>query len=149
MVATIRLAQSKDKDDIVQLLQQAQMNTTGVDKPAAQFLLAEKENDSTKQRQIVGTVGVEFYGQRALLRSFVLTDGVNQARLGLEIIRIVLAYVEQKHVSELYMVTLAPSSFFTELGFCEVAWEALPDDIRASDHIRRVDQTATPMVYRY
>lgn len=149
MVATIRLAQKKDKDVIVQLLRKARMNAVGVDKPATQFLLAEKASEEPEKRQLIGTVGVEFFGPCALLRSFVLTNGVDHARLGLEMIRIVLAYVEQQNVGELYMVTPTPSAFFTQLGFSEIGWEALPRDIRQCEHLQRTDRIATPMVYRY
>lgn len=143
----IRLAQEEDHDTIVKLLKRAQLDEEGVDKPTTRFFLAEKRSDSGELGEIVGTVGIELIGERALLRSLVLNGGTENARIGLEMIRVMLAFVQQHHIKEIYLTTAVPSAFFNRLGFTEISWEALPPEIRASEHIQKTNQKGIHMVH--
>lgn len=146
MATVIRLAKEEDHTEIVRLLQEAKVNAAGVDKHSTRFLVVEKQEG--EQVQIVGTAGVELYGKRALLRSLVLQSGAGNARAGVEVVRVLLAFVQEQQVSELYLSTRAPSLFFEQLGFSEIGRDALPDDIRDSEHLQGIDREAVMMVHR-
>lgn len=144
MARVVRLAQETDFADIVRLLQKANVNADGVDKPTSRFLVV--ENQGTESANIIGTAGVEFYGEKALLRSLVLESAGN-ARIGVEMIRLLLAFVQEQAMKELYLLTRASTSFFEQLGFSEIAWDQLPHDIRMSAHVQETGSEAVPMVY--
>lgn len=144
MATVVRLAQDSDFADIVHLLQKANINTDGVDKPTSRFLVV--ENQGTESTNIIGTAGVEFYGEKALLRSLVLESAGN-ARIGVEMIRVLLAFVQEQDMKELYLLTRASTPFFEQLGFSEIGWEQLPHDILMSDHVQGIDRDAVPMVH--
>ncbi|AQS57202.1 MAG: hypothetical protein LOD88_02510 [Novibacillus thermophilus] len=145
MATIVRLATEKDVPRIERLLKKANVHASGVDKPGTTFLVVESQKRDTSQ--LIGTAGVELYGKKALLRSLVVDSGAGNARIGVEVMRVLLAFVQEQGVQELYLLTRMPSLFFEPLGFSKIDRDALPDDIKMSTHVQDSGSEAVTMVH--
>jgi amino-acid N-acetyltransferase len=143
-VFTVRHANQGDREAILQLLQQAGVSKKGVDRHLENFLLVEEPPKGRK----VGTVGLEIYGDRGLLRSFVMERSSWNAKTGLELITVVLSFVQRLELKEIYLLTGISPNLFEYFGFQPVKWEELPGEIRHSADVRVDETRAVPMVYR-
>ncbi|MDR6225497.1 GNAT family N-acetyltransferase [Desmospora profundinema] len=130
----VRKATVKDADWITSLLRNAQINDQGVDEHLEQFLVVE---DSREPGTRIGTVGLEIYRNKGLLRSFVMESGSWNATTGLELIGVVLAHARRLELDEVYLMTSIAQPIFEHFGFVLVDWETIPVEIRQSDHARR------------
>jgi amino-acid N-acetyltransferase len=127
----VRKATQRDAVWIREVLRKAQMNNEGVDEHLEQFLVIE---DSRQPGNRVGTVGLEIYGKRGLLRSFVLDQVSWNAATGLKLIGVVLTHASRLGLEEVYLMTGNAQPIFEYFGFVPVKWEDMPNDIRQSDH---------------
>ncbi|MFC4077335.1 GNAT family N-acetyltransferase [Salinithrix halophila] len=144
---TVRRAVSEDVERITGILRNAGVNEKGVDKHVERFLVV--EDPSVTPKRMVGTVGLEVYGDRGLLRSFVMDNQSWNARTGMELIELVLQFARKSGLSEIYLLAGISSNIFEYFGFRPLAWEDLPLDVRQSEHVHQSKtEGGQPMVYR-
>ncbi|QKI83526.1 GNAT family N-acetyltransferase [Kroppenstedtia eburnea] len=141
---TVRRAIPEDREAILQLLQQAGVSEKGVDRHLGNFLLVEEPLEGRK----VGTAGLEIHGDRGLLRSFIMERNAWNAKTGMELIAVVLSFVQRLELKEIYLLTGVSPKIFECFGFQPVKWEELPGEIRDSVDDRVKESAAVPMVYR-
>ncbi|PTX62500.1 amino-acid N-acetyltransferase [Melghirimyces profundicolus] len=142
---TVRRANHSDRETIVRLLRQAGLSADGTDAHLENFLIVE---DPVSRREL-GTVGLEIYGDRGLLRSFVMESDAWNAKTGMELIAVVLTYARKTGLKEVYLMAGITASIFEHFGFEPVDWEELPEEIRHSAHKREVEPgEGVPMVCR-
>jgi amino-acid N-acetyltransferase len=122
---TIRSAQPGDLGSIVGLLEDLRLPSEGVRDHLKEFLVFDEDG------AVVGTVGLEVYGDRALLRSL----GVARARQGLgrghALCDAILARARALGMVEIVLLTETASGFFARRGF-----ESIPRD-RVDEAVRR------------
>ena len=84
MTTTIRVAAPGDFAGVVRLLKAADLPTAGLDRSLPDFLVAEESG------RVVGAVGLEVYGDCALLRSAVVDAGRRGSGLGIDLVESLL-----------------------------------------------------------
>jgi N-acetylglutamate synthase-like GNAT family acetyltransferase len=79
---------------------------------------------------LVGSGGLEFYNNLALLRSLAVSPELRGQQVGKEIVSQLLEAAKQRGISEVYLLTQTASFFFQKMGFKPVARENVPDAIQ-------------------
>ncbi|RAL23328.1 GNAT family N-acetyltransferase [Thermoflavimicrobium daqui] len=145
----IRRAQISDLYSVKRLLQQAKLNDQGIDQHLEHFFIVEQTDEEEETGLVVGAIGMEVYNPYGLLRSFVLARASWNGKVGIHLIKILLAYAEALKLFEVYLVAGDSISLFQLMGFEVIDYENLPDEISDSNHVKRCkEQKGTPMVYK-
>jgi amino-acid N-acetyltransferase len=79
-----------------------------------------------------GLVGLEIYGDVALLRSLVVTPRLRGAGEGTALLRHAEDQARARGVRELYLLTTTAESFFARQGYARAARDTAPAAIRAT-----------------
>jgi len=88
--------------------------------------------------ELVGSGGLELYGDKALLRSLAVSQTIRSQSLGRQIMEDLLQQVRSKDIKEIYLLTQTALYFFLKLGFKEVNRGEVPDEIRNSTEFSQV-----------
>ena len=81
---------------------------------------------------LVGSGGLEFYGDKALLRSLAVSQTVRSQRLGQQIVEDLIQQVMALGKKEVYLLTTTAFYFFLKFGFTEIKREEVPDEVKSS-----------------
>ena len=130
MSATVRVASARDYGPVVGLLQAADLPTAGLSPALPDFLVAEDGG------RVVGAVGLEVYGEAALLRSAVVDASHRGSGLGRELVTRLLRRAGTRGVREVYLLTTTAERYFPRFGFAVVAREAVAPVVRASEEFK-------------
>jgi amino-acid N-acetyltransferase len=130
MTASIRLATPGDYSGVVGLLQGADLPTAGLEPALPDFLVAEDHG------RIVGAIGLEVYGDRALLRSAVVDAGRRNTGLGSDLVECLLERARTRGVREIYLLTTTAERYFPRFGFRPIARSEVAAAVRASEEFR-------------
>ncbi|MCW5911300.1 MAG: GNAT family N-acetyltransferase [Cyclobacteriaceae bacterium] len=95
---------------------------------------------------LVGSGGLEFYNDLALLRSLAVSQELRGQQLGKEIVNQLLQEAAQRGIREVYLLTQTASYFFRKLGFEIVAREHVPESIRKSSEFAQVCPAAAEVL---
>jgi len=79
-----------------------------------------------------GVVGVELYGDVALLRSLAVAPNVRGQGCGKRLVQEAEQYASRNSVKRLYLLTTTAEAFFRSLGYAAVERDAAPSAIRAT-----------------
>lgn len=79
-----------------------------------------------------GLVGLEIFGDVALLRSLVVSDSQRGAGAGSKLLAHAEQHARSRGVRHLYLLTTTAEAFFVKRGFTRAAREAAPPAIRAT-----------------
>ena len=96
-----------------------------VDLDESKVLFACLNND-----EVIGTGGLEFFKDCALLRSVSVKKDVQKTGLGKFIVDELEKIAKGKGVNRLYLLTTTAEDFFTKLGYKTVDREELPIEIK-------------------
>jgi amino-acid N-acetyltransferase len=140
MAIKIRRGTIEDVEQVEELLMAAGVGNASVQEWIEHFLIA--LNNETGD--MVGTVGVERYGNSCLLRSLVLTKEIATEPEGMKLIQLFLSYAETEGVEELYLFTAVPH-IFIHMGFEEVEFDEIPLSIQDSPHAIQQIGRGVPM----
>jgi amino-acid N-acetyltransferase len=130
VTTAIRVAAPGDFAGVVRLLEAAELPTAGLPPSLPDFLVAEESG------HIVGAVGLEIYGDCALLRSAVVAAGRRGAGLGMDLIESLLGRAETRGVREIYLLTTTAEHFFPRFGFVRIARSDVAPAVRESEEFR-------------
>ena len=93
-----------------------------------------------------GVVGVELYGDVALLRSLAVEKSVRGKGCGKRLVREVEDHAARSGVKHLYLLTTTAEKFFQSLGYASVDRERVPAPIRSTTEFSSLcSTTATVM----
>ncbi len=137
----IRTATKQDIEKVRAFLGQAEVSAEGIESIIDHFILLEDA-----EQQILATLGIERIEKDGLLRSLVISPGVDQTNL-LTLFKSAISLAKYKEISRLYLATNKQASiqFFTMLGFGQVETNELPAHIIGSNHISQLLEKADPM----
>ncbi len=130
MTAAIRMATPGDFAGVVRLLQSSDLPTAGLQPSLPDFLVADEAG------RVVGAIGLEVYGDSALLRSAVVDSPRRGSGLGQELVQTLLNRADTRGVRDIYLLTTTADRFFPRFGFAPIAREAVADAVRASEEFR-------------
>ena len=98
------------------------------------------------QEVLVGSGGLEFYNNLALLRSLAVSPELRGQQVGKEIVSQLLEAAKQRGISEVYLLTQTASFFFQKMGFKPVARENVPDAIQKSSEFITVSPASADVL---
>lgn len=81
---------------------------------------------------MLGCVGVEVYGDVALLRSLAVSANERDQGLGNQLVQQIETYAKEQGISSIYLLTTTAEDFFHVHGYIKIKREAVPDPIRES-----------------
>ncbi|MEH7383883.1 hypothetical protein V7147_00520 [Bacillus sp. JJ1521] len=137
----IRTANEQDIEKVTAFLGQAEVSTDGIDSIIDHFILLEDA-----EQKILATLGIERIEQDGLLRSLVISPGVDQTNL-LTLFKSAISLAKHKELHHLFLATNKQASiqFFEMLGFKQADMTELPDYIKESNHISQLLEKTDPM----
>jgi len=125
-LVTVRQATQSDLTAIKQLLESASLPTLGVAEHVQHFLVAEKEGT------IVGTIGLEVYGETALLRSAAIVSNLQRTGIGSLLYARNRDQAERLGVKRLILLTNTAEAYFERKGFSKIDQKSVAGPITAS-----------------
>jgi amino-acid N-acetyltransferase len=87
---------------------------------------------------LVGSGGLEIYGNKALLRSLAVSPEIRGQQLGKQIVSDLLTKAKGITMSEVYLLTETAFYFFHKLGFEELKRDEVPEQIRSTTEFSQV-----------
>jgi amino-acid N-acetyltransferase len=130
MSAVVRAASAADYDQVVRLLLAADLPTAGLQRSLTDFLVAEEDG------RIIGAVGLEIYGDVALLRSAVVDSTRRGSGVGNGLVSRLLGHAGRRGVREVYLLTTTAEGYFPRFGFTPVARDAVAPALHVSEEFR-------------
>jgi amino-acid N-acetyltransferase len=130
VTTAIRVAAPGDYAGVVRLLEAADLPTAGLKWSLPDFLVAEERG------RVVGAVGLEIYGDCALLRSAVVDAGRRGSGLGRDLVESLLERAGTRGVREIYLLTTTAENFFPRFGFARISRDVVAAPVRASEEFR-------------
>ena len=123
----------KELDSLKEFLHSNNLPTEDISINSGLFLAYYNTHDV-----LVGSGGLEFYSNLALLRSLAVSPELRGQQVGKEIVSQLLEAAKQRGISEVYLLTQTASFFFQKMGFKPVTRENLPDAIQKSSEFAAV-----------
>jgi amino-acid N-acetyltransferase len=130
VTARIRPATPEDFSGVVRLLQASDLPTAGLDPSLSDFLVAEDRG------RMVGAVGLEVYGEYALLRSAVVDSENRGIGVGQDLIERLLLRAGSRGVREVYLLTTTAERYFPRFGFVSIPRALVATAVHASEEFR-------------
>ncbi len=121
--AVLRPATASDRRMVTALLDGCGLPTADI---AAGLAVAVRGED------LDGVVGVESYGECALLRSLAVAPGCRSRGLGERLVDLAVAMARRGGARELYLLTTTAADYFARLGFERIDRAAAPAAILAT-----------------
>ncbi len=95
---------------------------------------------------LVGSGGLEFYDNLALLRSLAVSQELRGQQLGKEIVEKLLTEARNRNANEVYLLTQTASFFFQKLGFKPIERSQVPAAIQKSSEFASVCPTSAEVL---
>jgi N-acetylglutamate synthase-like GNAT family acetyltransferase len=135
MQAVIRRANRSDLYILKEFLTKASLGTNGLSEEMAEYFLLLENEEGT----LVGTLGIETFGETGLLRSLVVSPGQAEKDIWL-LIGQALQLANDRGIKEIFLATnkRAVLPLFELLGFNPVPKEAVPKELYQSEHVQHI-----------
>jgi amino-acid N-acetyltransferase len=128
---TIRLGQDADLTAVLALLQAAGLPTADLTSVTCLHLWVLEAEDS-----LVGVVGMERFGARALLRSLAVAPSYRQRGMGHQLVARLESEARADDVEQLVLLTETAERFFRAIGYEVIDRRRVPEEIRQSAEFR-------------
>jgi amino-acid N-acetyltransferase len=123
---TIRNAGEEDLSGIETLLAASDLPTDGVAENLATFLVAEHDGE------LAGAIGLELFGESALLRSAVVASDSRANGVGGRLVEELLDRARELGVRDVYLLTTTAEKYFPRFGFRRVERDSIPGSVKQS-----------------
>jgi amino-acid N-acetyltransferase len=130
----LRTASAADLQSVFSLLDRSGLPTAGVADNFSQFLVAEADG------RLVGVVGLELYGESALLRSAAVEESWRGSGVGRVLVERALDLARERGIEDVYLLTTTAENYFPKFGFVCVRRDQVAQGVRSSVEF----QTACP-----
>lgn len=99
--------------------------------------------------ELIGSGGLEMYGDSALLRSVAVKESVRGQQLGKKIVDDLVTQARNSKINSIFLLTETAKDFFTKKGFTIVSRDEVPSQVRASSEFTHVcPSSAICMFYK-
>ena len=122
----IRTATVTDVADVLHLLEGNGLPVMGVSDHVDTLLVAHDEG------RVIGSAGLELYGDSALLRSVVVDRLARGSGVGQRLTVAALDLARQHGIGDVFLLTTTAEKFFPRFGFERTNREEVPDAVRNS-----------------
>lgn len=130
MRPTFENARASDLNAIRALLSANALPVDDVDEHVADFVVAKCEGAT------IGTVGLEYAGDAALLRSLCVAPSHRGQAIGAQLLAFIEAKAASRDVRALYLLTTSSAAFFEHHGFSATPRADAPSGIRGTAQFR-------------
>lgn len=117
-------SEMKYLEDVKLLLREYKLPYEDIDEHFTHFILAKKEE------KIVGAIGLEIYGNIALLRSFVVDNILRNKKIGNQLLLSLLDKSIDEEIKMIYLLTTTAEKYFLNHGFQIQNRDTLPYEIK-------------------
>jgi amino-acid N-acetyltransferase len=136
----LRTANAADLESVFSLLDRSGLPTAGVADSFSQFLVAEAEG------RLVGVVGLELYGESALLRSAAVEESWRGSGVGRVLVERALDLARERGIEDVYLLTTTAENYFPKFGFVCVRRDQVAQGVQSSVEFRSAcPESATVM----
>jgi amino-acid N-acetyltransferase len=122
----LRTASAADLQSVFSLLDRSGLPTAGVADNFSQFLVAEADG------RLVGVVGLELYGESALLRSAAVEESWRGSGVGRVLVERALDVARERGIEDVYLLTTTAENYFPKFGFVCVRRDEVAQGVRSS-----------------
>jgi amino-acid N-acetyltransferase len=122
----MRRATPHDWPNLASLLETADLPLAGVQANLSDFFLAFRDD------VLIGSAGLECYGDTALLRSVAVAATERGYGLGKALVQHMLAYAASVQVRQVVLLTTTAADFFLRFGFQPISRAEFPQAAQAS-----------------
>lgn len=129
-MTSIRKATASDLDAVTSLLTENKLPVAGVGDWIEDFLVAESDD------HIVGSIGVERYGDYMLLRSAAVAAAEQGRGIGRSLVDAVLSNAERAGSKAIFLLTTTAEGYFLSFGFEQIDRASVPHDLDDSEELK-------------
>jgi amino-acid N-acetyltransferase len=86
----------------------------------------------TKNSEIIGTIGIEFYNHVALLRSLAVAETYRSKGIGRKLVEHIEKFAKLNDAKELILLTTTASDYFIKKAYQIIERNAVPEEIKKS-----------------
>jgi amino-acid N-acetyltransferase len=122
----LRIAQGSDLPAVLGLLGRAHLPTAGVADVPSQFVMAESNG------KLVGVVGLELYGESALLRSAAVEESWRGSGVGRVLVERALDVARERGIEDVFLLTTTAEHYFPRFGFSCVSRDSVTPGVQSS-----------------
>ncbi len=122
----LRAADAADLPAVLALLGNAQLPTAGVADQPSQFIVAESGS------RVVGVVGLEIYGDSALLRSAAVEEDWRGSGVGRMLVERALDVARVRGLNDVFLLTTTAEHYFPRFGFACVSRDSVTKGVQSS-----------------
>ena len=122
----VRAATRDDLAAVTHLLSASSLPLDGVEENLGDFIVAEDA------RNIAGVIGIERYGDAALLRSAAVSPSARGTGLGSRLVKELLERASAQGIRDVYLLTTTAEEYFPRFGFTRSTRAQVPEAVRAS-----------------
>jgi amino-acid N-acetyltransferase len=140
---SIRRATQADRLVIPELLASAGLPIDDLHASTIDWLVAAHDG------QLGGVVGLERYGQAALLRSLAVNDQIRGSGLGKRLVERMELHAHACGISQLVLLTQTAANFFSRLGYELVTREMVAEAIGNSAQFRSICPSSATCMCKY
>jgi len=119
-------ARSEHLHSVKEILQLNHLPLIGVEDQFSNYFILQLNTE------IIGVIGLEIYGDCALIRSFAILPEFQKKGLGTILFQQILEYAQEKKIKNLYALTETAKNFFEKNGFGVVDRKNAPLEIQQS-----------------
>ncbi|MHA2385633.1 MAG: arsenic resistance N-acetyltransferase ArsN2 [Candidatus Thorarchaeota archaeon] len=132
---------------ILSLLNDVDLPSEGVKDHISNFLSLRSDDDDPNLAPW-GCVGLEIYGDSALLRSMAISPEHQGKGLGTVLTKAIIEDAQEKGIKTLFLLTDTAEDFFRRFGFRVVEREHVPDDVKTSIEFTKLCLEAPAMMLK-
>ena len=125
-------AKKADHDAVIALLEKTGLPPDGIVLHMENFLVVRHPEAVVSPEILVGSVGLEIYGDSALLRSLAVHPDFQGIGLGTRLVENIIGVAKQKGIIRLYLLTDTAEDYFKRKGFVTVTRDLVPADMKKS-----------------
>jgi amino-acid N-acetyltransferase len=126
----VRAARAADRAAIVALLRACDLPTEDLDDAPVQLMVADGVDG------LCGVIGLERFGDTALLRSLAVVPAHRRAGLGGDLVTLIEREARDAGVTELVLLTQKAEAFFASRGYRRIERGDAPPAVQASGEFR-------------
>jgi amino-acid N-acetyltransferase len=139
----LRFAQSDDVSQIRLLLEECQLPSQDINSDCVRNFLTAWDDG-----KLIGVVGLEIYGETALLRSLAVDGSYRNQGLAYEMCNNIEAYAIRRQITQLYLLTTTAQRFFSRFGFNLINRRHVPDVIAATAEFQSLCPESAICMYK-
>ena len=128
----IEEAKKSDHAAIIVLLQDTKLPPDGIEPHLENFLVVRHPEAVAEPEFLVGSVGLEVYGESALLRSLAVHPDFQGRGIGNRLVNRMIETAKERGISRLFLLTDTAEEYFKKKGFVIVTRDHVPEDVKLS-----------------